>query len=157
MSIRSAGTYLEVGDTLDDYYRYLDECINYYDVIYQLRKVQGRSKPLPEGLDRFITKIDKPTFIRFPENPNKHTFDMIRVIVYTVTTWNTSKQQYFNKNFDEIREMVCNKLESNRTFVSYGVPIGCLAITDVLKNEEANSYEFIFELKQSLQNMAASE
>ena len=46
---------LKEGDTLDKLVNYIENT-----------KIEYHKKP--EGLDRFITKIEKPTFVRIPEN-----------------------------------------------------------------------------------------
>lgn len=151
-SIYSAGVWLTPGDTLDDYFHYIEECQAYYDYVYECRRQTGRVYPMPKGLDRFVTKIDRPNFIRYPENSNKYTFDMIKLTVYTVSTWEEDKLKYFKANMMAIYHKVLDKLVNSKVFQKYNVPAGCLALTDVFY-VGGDAYEFVFELKQELKAM----
>lgn len=84
---------------------------------YQLRKLAFKS-----GLDRFITKIEKPAFIREPENDNKNTFDMIKMYVNICNDW-PERKNYIKHNIKEIMRIVTGNLSENKTFQKYNVPI----------------------------------
>lgn len=150
--LATAGTYLEPGDTLEDYFRYIDECREWYNYVYYRKRVDGRVRELPEGVSRFVTKIDRPNFIRYPENSAKNTFDMIKLDVYTVTVWDEDKLKYFKHHMKDIYTMVLDKLTTSKSFLRYNVPVGCLALTDVFY-VGGDCYEFVFELKQELLNL----
>lgn len=100
----------------------------------------------PEGVERFITKIGRPRFVRIPENYNQNTFDYIYVDVCIIHEWNKDKMEYIQKNVDEIKQKVCNKLDKNKQFKNFGVPLNFLKLSRLtVKNNDI--IEFVFEFK----------
>ncbi len=155
-AIREAGRYLKEGDTLDEYFGYIEECSKKIQERRRLTNKWGHYYPRPEGLDRFITKIERPNFIRFPENDRKNTFDIIKIIVNTCTEWDGGVDEYFRENIDAIYGVVLDKLKNSKSFQKYGVPSGCLALTGI-HIIGVSSYEFVFELKKELRNISEED
>ena len=131
--VKKAISKLKVGDTLEVFDEYLS------NITFEKHKK-------PENLDRFITKINNPIFHRTPENLNKDTFDYIFIDVMILTEWEEDRISYIYKNKNEILKRVIEKLESNKKFQKYGVPINFLKVSRItLKRDSV--LEFILELK----------
>lgn len=112
-----------------------------------LETVEYEERPKPSGIERFVTKIEKPVFERVPENPKTNTFDYIIVDVNIVTDWDEDRREYIQKHRKEIFEKALQKVEGDRTFQRFGIPINFLRISTVtLKRDSV--LEFILELKQ---------
>lgn len=101
-------------------------------------------------LEQLVQEIYPPVFEREPENENTATFDRIRVSVglprYHFPSWEVLRSEV-KIHRHEIYRLVLDKLENDRRFKRYGVPINFLKLSDVtlLRNY---SLEFIFELKE---------
>ncbi len=143
-SIIAALTRMKPGETYSDFFKSYKEWEEYF---------ARRPKPFENEMDinRFVVKIFKPIFIRLPDNPRKKSFDIIKVGVDTCTEWPTDPKQFLKANIREVINMVLEKIKKNQSFKSYGVPIGCLALTNIVKCGNAY-YEFIFELKKELRS-----
>lgn len=102
----------------------------------------------PEGLDRFITKIDSPQFIRMPQNQDLKVFDFIYIDVFVVTEWESDIYKYILANRKEITNKVINKLKNNKSFQKYSVPINFLKLTKCTYSKGQNFIRFVFELKK---------
>lgn len=106
-------------------------------------------KPQWSTLDRLIQRIESPEYERTPENPNAATFDRVRVMVclphYLFPTWNDLKQAVYD-NRKEIGRQVIEKIESDRRFKKYGVPVNILRLSDIILRTDY-ALEYIFELK----------
>ena len=74
----------------------LGESFDELKKIYQ--KIEFKHKEKPKGLERFITKIDSPRFIKMPENQELEVFDFIHVDVFVVTEWETDIYKYILEN-----------------------------------------------------------
>lgn len=124
---------LKEGDTLEQ--------LRYYIKNTKLRPEEKR-----EDLERFITKIEKPRFLRTPENLNETTFDFIYMDVNIVTEWKEDRKQYLASNMDKILKKVVKKLTNDSTFRKYEVPINFLKVSRMtLKNDSV--LQFVLELK----------
>lgn len=124
---------MKVGDTLDDLLKILSNT-----------SLEHRSKP--EGLNRFILSIDKPIFVRKPENHKKNTFDYIYIDLNIITKWNQDRKEYIQNHIQEINKMVIDKLESNREFKKFDVPVNCLKASRITLRRD-NKLEYVLELK----------
>ena len=124
---------LKEGDSIEDFERIFAET--------------DLKENLPAGLNRFITKIEKPDFGREPENFNEKTFDWISIEVCTVTEWAEDKRTYIKKHLDDIKKMVLESLSKSRKFQSYNVPINFLRLTDLVIRSNSTMV-FKFELKK---------
>lgn len=110
-----------------------------------LKTVKLEARDKPKGLDRFITKIQTPCFVRKPENTKTNTFDYIYVDVNIVSEWEEERKGYIEKNFDEICKRVIGKLEESKKFQKYGVPVNFLNARITLT--KSSIVRFVFELK----------
>ena len=123
----------------------LRECIG----VFLGTKIDVRPPREPSPIDQLVQGISPPVFEREPENENTATFDRIRISVglprYQFSSWEALRDEV-NKHRCEIYRLVLDKIESDRRFLRYGVPINFLKLSDVtlLRNY---SLEFIFELK----------
>lgn len=131
--IKKAVCMLKENDTIEDFDNYLSEV-----------KLEKRQKP--QGIDRFITKIEKPIFGRTVENDKKNTFDFIYLDINIVTQWPTSKKEYIQKNMSTIKKKAINKIKESGEFKKYGIPVNFLRITKCSLNNDV--IELIFELKE---------
>lgn len=132
--LRMAYAKLKDGDTLEDLKRY------YHSVIL------GKKEPLKE-LDYFVTKICQPMFIKEPENPDPNTFDYIHIDVNLAITWKSDKKDYFIQHQPEINNMVVKKLQSNKQFQKYNIPINYLKISKITLMNQRRTIQYVFELK----------
>ena len=130
---------LKLGESFDD-----------FKEIYQ--KVEFKHKEKPKGLDRFITKIDSPRFIRMPENRELEVFDFIHIDIFLVTEWENDVYTYILKNKKEIIRRVLEKIKNDRSFKKYSVPINFLKLAKVTYSKRQNLVRFVFELKEVKNN-----
>lgn len=147
VAFRMFSSKLQAGDTYDVMEKKLEEAENHYEIIYKKEQANGNYK-YTYDLKRFITKIEKPCFIRFPENTNKNTFDLIKISANMVSEW-PDKRKYINQNLQKIIIIVLETLENNKSFLKYNIPIGCLSLSDIWEKRDS-SLEFTFELKKEL-------
>ena len=96
-----------------------------------------------------MQSIALPTYERIPGNNNKATFDHVRMTVglprYQFNSWE-ALQNEVKKYQKEICQRVVQRLEKDRQFRKYGIPINFLKVSDVIMRRDF-SMEFIFELK----------
>ena len=100
-------------------------------------------------IDRLVQSIEKPSYEREPWNQNKKTFDRIRVTVnlprYMFGTWDELKQAV-KDNRQEINKKVLTKIETDRSYKKFGLPVNVLQLSDVVLCRNY-TLEYIFELK----------
>ena len=126
---------LEVGDSIEKLKEYCNGGVT----------LKGPSKAsYGNGI---VTRICKPEFICNPENSKTTTFDYINVDVNLLTTWKGDKKVYLEKHRKEISKMVLEKVEKDRTFLKYGVPINCLKIANIVLYKGGNMLQYVLELK----------
>lgn len=131
---RKAITQMKIGDTEETF----GELV---------RNTKLEKRDLPQGIDRFITRVRKPDFFCTPENPNKDTtFDYIHIYVGTVVEWE-NKMQYIKSHLSEIESKVLDKIEKDRTFKKFGVPVNVLKLSEVTMRNRTSELKFVFELK----------
>lgn len=127
---------LNEGDSIETFYE-------------QLSTVKTTKRiSMPQGIERFITKIGKPMFIREPENDRKNSFDFISIEANIVANWEQDRMQYIKENKDKIIDMVISKLEKDRSFKRYGIPINFLKLSKITLRSKCNYIQFVFELKK---------
>lgn len=123
----------------------LEECVE----IFLKTELVHRVPKEPSSIDRLAQYISPPIYERVPENQDEATFDYIRMTVglprYRFNSWK-ALQDEVEKHQREIYRKVLQKLESDRQFKSYGVPINFLKLTDAILRRDF-AIEFIFELK----------
>lgn len=123
----------------------LDECIRIFLKTESVHRVLQEQPPI----DRLVQSIASPIYERNPENKNESTFDRVRIVVglcrYQFTSWEALRDEV-EKHRDEIYQRVVSKLENDRQFKKYGVPINFFRLSDAILLRNF-SMEFIFELK----------
>ena len=124
----------------------LKECIG----IFVETELAHRTPQKLSPLDQLIQYIARPVYERVPGNDNVKTFDRIRITVglprYQFNSWE-ALQSEVKKYQHEIYQRVIQRMETDRSFKRYGVPINFLEISDVTLLRDF-SLEFIFELKE---------
>ncbi len=126
------------------------ESFDEFKEIYQ--KIEFKHKEKLKGLERFITKIDSPRFIKMPENQELEVFDFIHVDVFVVTEWETDIYKYILENKKEIIYRVLKKIEADKSFKKYSVPINFLKLANITYSKRLNFIRFVFELKELKNN-----
>lgn len=100
-------------------------------------------------IERLIQKIDSPQFERVPENPDPNSFDRIRVTVslpmYLYKTWEELRDAV-KKHRREIDRRVVEKIESDRAFKRYGIPLSFLRLSNLSLGRDF-TLEYIFEFR----------
>lgn len=134
-----AASRFEIGMTLE-------ACIEIFLNTELTYKAQQGLSPI----DRLVQHIGPPIYERVPENKNEATFDHIRVIVglprYQFHSWE-ALQNEVKKYQHEIYQQVIQRVEKDRQFKRYGVPVNFLKISNVTLLRDF-SLEIIFELKE---------
>ena len=134
--LRKALGKLNVGDTLDILKEYCNGGII-------LEKTN-----LPDGLERFVTRIQRPEFVCEPENPNKYTtFDYIHVYVGIIEEWKTDRKKYIEEHKKEITKMVFDKIEKDKTFLKYGIPINFLKVSKITLVKRTSEIHYVLVIK----------
>ena len=135
---RKAVSQFKVGMTLK-------ECIE----IFLKTELEHRTPQELSPIDQLVQYISPPIYERVPENQDERTFDYIRMTVglprYQYNSWE-SLQDEIKKYQREIYCRVLQKLENDRYFKRYGVPINFIRGSEVILRRDF-SLEFIFELK----------
>lgn len=129
--LKSVVSNLNIGDSFD----YFSNLIPY-------------SKPNPQGIDRFITKISKPDIYRSADNTNKNTFDFIGIEVFFLSTIDKkTAKSYIKEHLSEIFNKIIQVLKSSKKFENYGVPINFLKCSYKI-DYTTSSIHFLFSLKE---------
>ena len=133
--VKKAITKLVEGDSLEKLEKILEET-----------KLEHRE--LPTGLDRFITRISQPEFIRIPGNDNRNTFDLVKVQVniVSVNAW-PGRNKYLFDHILEIAKRVIEKIDKSREFARYGVPVNVLQTEKITLKKGVGTVEFVFSIK----------
>lgn len=127
-------TSLKVGDTIEE-------------LVEKVKNTRLDTHNKPEGLDRFITKIEKPYFVKKPENCDINVFDYIYINLCIVHEWNEDKIEYIKAHMEELKNRLIDKLETDATFKGFGVPINFFRFSRItLKNDDV--LQFVLELKE---------
>ena len=141
---------MQLGQTIDDFIEAYNTSIS-----SRLWSFNGWSL-----LDRIVGKIERPRFCRFPENEKPNTFDFIRINVCLSYLGDCKtvheKSEFLKPYIPSIHEMVLEKLEKDRSFVSKDMPIYFLKVSRcTLTNDDR--LEYILELKDELVNALTFE
>ncbi len=134
--LRMAYCKLKDGDTIEDLKRY------YANAGFSSKE------PLRE-IDYFVTKVNKPIFIRKPENIDKNSFDYIYIDLNLAIDWKCDKLEYYKENRKDIDEMAVKKIENSQSFKKYGIPINFLKISRKTFKNQRRVLQYVFELKIS--------
>lgn len=100
-------------------------------------------------LNLYIASIKYPEISRFTNNPNKNTFDFIRIelMLCTPQEWTRDElRQFIKRNKKIYCEAVLNKIKETKRFAKFNIPINFLKLTS-LTITNCRSLIFIFELK----------
>ena len=123
----------------------LNECISVFLETELVRHVPRKPSPV----DRLAQAIAPPVFEHVPENKDESTFDRIRITVglprYHFDSWK-ALQKEVKKYQPEIYRRVLQRLEQDRQFKRYGVPLNFLKLSNAILLRDF-SMEYIFELK----------
>ena len=98
-----------------------------------------------KSMDRVVISVDSIDVIRDPENTNKDTFDMIRVMVVlnsSVNSWD-----YIKKNQRKFLSYIAKHIANDFEFKKYGVPVNILRCTTV-KRATKDILMVVFEPKK---------
>lgn len=136
---RKAASQFELGMTQQ-------ECIG----IFLQTELSHKDQQILSPIDRLVQYIARPTYERVPGNDNETTFDRIRVTVglprYRFDSREALKLEV-EKYQQKIYQQVVQKIQNERRFKRYGVPINVLRLSNVILLRDF-SLEFIFELKE---------
>lgn len=143
--IEHAFSRLDDTDTYENLAKYIFE---YYD--YRVSYAYGSQdnwRYSDDPFDRYIGKIGKFKFDREVGNTNRNTFDFIRCDVSIMAV--DDHYDFCKKNYKTIVTKVLHKLETNKQFLRYGVPINVLRVSNatVLKDGDL---ALLFELKKEV-------
>lgn len=97
-------------------------------------------------LERFITKIDRPTMERDVDNHNTKTFDFIRMHMY-ILTYETDPMNIIKTYKKDILMMALDRIEQTRSFKRYGIPINFLKLDKFTYCDNQKMIELLFVLK----------
>lgn len=137
------------GDSVADFETKLTEAFD--SLMKPKEKSEFEKLELSEDLQRFVTKIEKPIVLRIPENERKKSFDIIRQGINLNTSFE-NKEQFLKDHMKDIIRMSNAKLSDSTSFKKYKVPISCLAITRIYK-DDPNHLIIVYELKKELRAM----
>lgn len=109
-------------------------------------KVSCIETPDPEAYD-ILTKINKPTFEREPENKNTKTFDRIRIFLGLKSKASLpSRNSLITKHKKELVKIALLKIQSFKQFQNYGIPIQYIRPVQMTITN-CDELEILFELK----------
>ena len=135
-----AASQFEVGRTLE-------ECVR----IFLQTELSHNVPQEPSPIDRLVQYIAPPVYERAPGNHNEATFDHIHMTVglprYQFHSWDALRNEV-KRHQHEIYQRIIEKLEQDRQFKKYGVPVNFLKLSDVMLMRDF-SMEFILELKET--------
>ena len=137
-------SYMRPGMTIGDFERLLNK--HKYDVYYK----NGTPREFFEGIERDVTKVEKPIYRSSNGNTNK-SFDYILVDM-NIRTGIENKREFIIQNKKALIQKAIDRIEKDRSFLKYNVPIGVLKLSKIYRIEE-NTIEFIFELKDELREV----
>lgn len=124
----------------------LSECIQ----IFLDTNVSKKVPTAHSYIERLIQGIGSPEYERVPENQNEKTFDRIRIQVvlprYMFQTWDELKAAV-QENRLEIDRRVLDRIQNDRQFKKFGVPVNFIKMSDVTLLRD-HTLEYIFELKE---------
>lgn len=106
---------------------------------------EKRKKTNRSDVENFVISIEKPNIYRDIENENKKTFDFVEVIV-NISVYHPNKIKFAREHKKEIAQMALNKIENDRKFQKYGVPISILTLKNAMLSKN-NFIRYLFEVK----------
>ncbi len=146
-AVISAAVVTKPGESIQDFERHVEERKSHQDKVRTIVREKGHFRDFPSGLDRFLVRIEKPLIIRFPDNPNTRTFDIIKVQILLCSTWESDIPEYVKQHEAKIINRVIEKIDKDRSFKKYGVPVNILTMTSA-EYLTKDTLELIFEVKR---------
>lgn len=127
---------MKPGDTIENLKEYCNSDVEY------------AKKTKREGVQRFITKVQKPKFVCEHGNQNKdNAYDYISVDVNIISEWKTDKETYIKEHVREIGKAILEEVATKKLFLEYEIPaFEQLQIKDVTLNEEINVLYYTFKV-----------
>lgn len=106
--------------------------------------IERREDCKPKGVDRFITKIEKPIIERETGNLNKNTFDFITVECHILKEEHCdgNRSEYIRIHRKEIDGKVLEVINNSRSFLKYGVPVNILKLNNLELVRDSLIYRF---------------
>lgn len=132
---------------------------------YKLYDVEVKSKTesvlyksnISKEVRDFIYLVEKPIFERETENPNKNTFDFIRVRLSIPGRETMPDRVPFAKNhIKEIARIALTEIQDKKTFQKYGVPINILKLENVTITADSQ-LELLFGIKDLYKDKGVEE
>lgn len=117
------------------------EIVAFKNLVTEINKMRSKNK---SEFDKFFT-VKPVRFERETGNKKKNTFDFIRVDV-GVPECRKDKVEFIKSNIGELNQRVLKKIENNKRFQKFGVPINFLKLSNVVLRCD-DLIEFTFELK----------
>ncbi len=118
---------------------------------YYLKNVQFEHHEKPQGLDRFITKIKKPEYIKSPENERIerliNVFDYIHIDINIVSEWEEDRRKYIEKHENDILQRAIEMVENDENFKRYGVTVNILKV-GIVTLTRRNTLDVVIEVKE---------
>lgn len=105
-----------------------------------------RTLRVPVELGMFVHTVGTPEIEREFGNPNKNTFDFIRVYVSVKHMDTNTKRDMLRKYKKEIMDMVLLQIKTNKSFKKYGIPVNFLKLSQCVLTRD-HQIMFLFELK----------
>lgn len=96
-----------------------------------------------EGVARFLTKIERPMFGRYPDNKNEKTFNYVNMEANVLCRDNN--MEYIKENKKEIIRHVKDRLEKNLSFRKYGADINDMKLSKMMYSDRNHVIFFVFE------------
>ncbi len=121
---------------------------NTKDVFYQMYDKQRLNHYSDDiELNKFIRKIGKPSIERAADNQVKNTFDFIRMRVGIPSKENNAhRKEFVQKNMGKILQILLSRLNENKVYLRYGVPINYLTLDHAVITSQ-DELEVVFKLK----------
>lgn len=131
-------------------------CVKLFDPV-QIKlqdnwKPEQKMRPLantdtnPEAY-KVLTRIERPMLERNPENPNKKTFDRVRIFLSIKSRDSMPNRNAFIQQYQkDIAAIAASAIAKSKSFRCHGIPIQFLRLTNMTLTTQ-NQLELIFELK----------
>ncbi len=116
--------------------------------VTEIRYISGEEKGKEinrSDVENFVMSIEKPNIYRDIENENKNTFDFVEVII-NISVYHPNKIKFAREHKKEIAQMALNKIENDRKFQKYGVPVSILTLKNATLSKN-NFIRYLFEVK----------
>lgn len=106
---------------------------------------------IPAEVSQFVQRVGTPSIEREVGNPNKDTFDFIRIYIGVAQTWYMDRRLFSKKNMKYIARLALAHIRDSKRFQKYGVPINFLRLSECTLTQ-CSELELVFELKKLNEN-----